>query len=63
VIHANDSKREIVRRQWSFSPGGSSREIEEYMVELEDVLSLELIVDPGGRDNNVFVTLQTLRIA
>ena len=63
VTHVDGSKREIVRQQWSFSPGGSSEEIEEYTVEEENVLSLELIVDPGRHDNNVFVTLKTLRMA
>ncbi len=63
VTHADGSKREIVRQQWSFSPGGSSEEIEEYPVAEENVVSLELIVDPGRHDKSVFVTLKTLRIA
>ena len=63
VTHADGSRREIIRQQWSFSPGGSTTEVEEYTVQLDDVLSLELTVDPGRHDKNVFVTLQTLRIA
>jgi hypothetical protein len=63
VTHADGSRREIIRQQWSFSPGGSTTEVEEYTVQLDNVLSFELIVDPGRHDKNVFVTLQTLRIA
>src|SRR5215469_10879059 len=33
--------REIVRQQWNFSPSGSVREIENYAVELSEVLVLE----------------------
>ncbi len=63
VTHADGSRREIIRQQWSFSPGGSITEVEEYLVHLDNVLSLEVTVDPGRHDKNVFVTLQTLRIA
>ena len=63
VSHADGSRREIIRQQWTFSPGDSTTEVEEYTVQLDDVLSLELTVDPGRHDENVFVTLQTLRIA
>ena len=63
VTHADGSRQEIIRQQWSFSPSGSTTEIEEYTVQLDNVLSLELTVDPGRHDKNVFVTLQTLRIA
>jgi hypothetical protein len=38
--------REVVRQQWSFSPGGSTEEIEEYTVDLHGVTTLELRIDP-----------------
>ena len=63
VTHADGSRQEIIRQQWSFSLGGSTTEVEEYPVQLDNVLSLELTVDPGRHDKSVFVTLKALRIA
>jgi len=38
--------KEVVRQQWSFSPHGSTEEIEEYAVNLSGITTLELRVDP-----------------
>jgi hypothetical protein len=38
--------REIVRQQWNFSPHGSTREVEDYSVELPQVAVLELTIRP-----------------
>ncbi len=46
------SFREIVRQQWTFSPRGSTSELEDYRVELSGVRVLELSIIPdisGGR--------------
>jgi CheY-like chemotaxis protein len=43
--------REIVRQQWNFSPNGSTSEIEDYQVQLENVSVLELTIKPGGNDS------------
>ena len=40
------SFREIVRQQWNFSPPETTREIEDYKVELSDVTVLELVIVP-----------------
>jgi hypothetical protein len=56
-------KREIVRQQWTFSPGGSAIEVEDYSVDLTDVLSLELEIDPGRHDKQAIATLESLAIA
>jgi len=55
--------REIVRQQYHFSPPGTTEEIEEYCVELEDVAALELgiVPDIGGEDAHA--TLAELRVA
>ena len=47
-----ESFREIVRQQYNFSPPGTTREIEDYKVELNEVSVLELRVVPdiGGGD-------------
>jgi hypothetical protein len=44
------SYREIVRQQYTFSPPSTSREVEDYRVDLEDVAALELkiVPDMGG---------------
>ena len=38
--------REIVRQQWNFSPPNTTREVEEYHVELSSVTVLELVIVP-----------------
>jgi hypothetical protein len=40
------SFRELARQQWNFSPPNTTREIEEYHVELSDVTVLELVIVP-----------------
>ena len=54
--------KEIVRQEWNFSPGGSTQEIEDYEVSLENVSALELVIRPdtGGE---VRATLATWRVA
>jgi hypothetical protein len=44
--------REIVRQQYTFSPPGTAREIEEYAVDLdgETALELRIVPDIGGGD-------------
>jgi hypothetical protein len=60
---ATETDREIVRQQWSFSPTGSTQEVEEYSVDLRSVTKLELVIDPDrGRRNSVAV-LNALRLA
>ena len=43
--------KQIVRQQWNFSPHGSTREIEDYQVSLENVSLLELMIKPGGNNS------------
>jgi hypothetical protein len=38
--------REIVRQQWNFSPPDTTRETEDYRVELSEVTVLELVIVP-----------------
>jgi hypothetical protein len=38
--------RDVVRQQYSFSPPGTTREVEDYTVELEGVTTLELHIVP-----------------
>jgi len=59
--------REVLRQQFTFSPRGSSEEIEDYTVDLPAVTSLELRIDPDRAHDPThsqhFASLQSLRIA
>ncbi len=54
---------EIVRQQWSFSPQGSTREVEDYQVQLEEVSVLELALKPDLTPTNAFATLAAWRLS
>ena len=54
--------REIVRQQWNFSPAGSTVEIEDYTVDLQDVSALELIIKPDISGKNRFARLARWRV-
>ena len=59
-----DSFREIVRQQWNFSPPDTTRETEEYRVELSDVTVLELVIVPDkSRGVAARASLKSLRLA
>ncbi len=59
--------REVVRQQWSFSPNGSTEEIEDYAVELDGIRTLELRIDPDrSHDPKLskgYASLESLRVA
>lgn len=55
--------REIVRQQWNFSLPTSTREIEEYSVELSDVGLLELTIVPDISGGAARASLKTLRLS
>ncbi len=55
--------REIVRQQWNFSAPSSTREVEEYHVELSDVSVLELTIVPDISGGAACASLKGLRLA
>lgn len=59
--------REVVRQQFTFSPGGSTEEIEDYTVDLDRVTVLELKIDPDRshdpKQSRNYASLQSLRLA
>src|SRR3954462_1580872 len=55
-----DSFREIVRQQWNFSPLRTTREVEEYQVELSKVTVLELIIVPNVSGGAARASLKSL---
>src|SRR6266566_5909283 len=55
--------REIVRQQWNFSPPRSTRESEEYRVELSEVTVLELTIVPDISGGAARASLKTLHLS
>lgn len=57
------SFREIVRQQWNFSPPETIREVEEYQVELSNVIVLELTIVPNTSGGTARASLKSLRLS
>jgi hypothetical protein len=55
--------RDIVRQQWTFSPGGSVSEIENYQVNLAGVVVLELAIEPDISGGDARATLMSWHVA
>jgi len=55
-------EREIARQQFTFSPGGATREQEDYRVDLPSVAAIELSIVPDISGGNVRATLRELRV-
>ncbi len=63
AISSTGARHEVVRQQWTFSPGGSTTEVEEYAVDLPAISVVELKIDPGRHDKQVFASLEAIGIA
>jgi hypothetical protein len=57
------SAREIVRQQYTFSPPATNEEIEDYSVKLKRVIALELEIVPDIGGGAVHASLAQLRLA
>ena len=57
------SFREIVRQQWNFSPPKTTREDEEYQVDLSGVTVLELVIVPDISREAARASLKSLRLS
>jgi hypothetical protein len=57
------SFQEIVRQQWNFSPPNSTRDVEEYRVELSGVNVLELVIVPDISGGQARASLKSLRVS
>jgi hypothetical protein len=55
--------KEIVRQQWNFSPTGSTHEVEDYHVALEEVSALELAIKPDLSCEKAAAGLAMWRVA
>ena len=58
-----DTSREIVRQQYNFSPTANTRELEDYTVNLNGVLILEMNITPDISGGNARASLTRLRLA
>jgi hypothetical protein len=54
--------REIVRQQWNFSPPQTITEVEEYRVELSDVIVLEMTITPDIAGGPARASLNSLAV-
>ncbi len=54
--------KEIVRQQYTFSPAGTTREVEEYQVELPAVKGLALTIIPDISRSDAYASLLALRL-
>ena len=57
------SHREIVRQQWTFSPGGSTNEVEDFEFNLDHVGAIKLEIDPGRHDKSVHASIRALLLS
>jgi hypothetical protein len=57
------SYREIVRQQYNFSPLATTREMEDYRIDLDGVTALELRILPDMRGGSAYSSLAELFLA
>jgi hypothetical protein len=59
--------KEVVRQQWTFSPYGSTEEVEDYALNLSGITTLELKIDPDRshdpKMSQAYASLQSLKLA
>ena len=55
--------QELVRQQYTFSPGGATSEVEDVRVDLSGVTALELTIIPDQRRDEVCASLAEWRLA
>ena len=60
---SGQSYREIARQQYNFSPPGTTRELEDYTVELDGLTMLELVIVPDIGGGSARASLAQLRLA
>jgi hypothetical protein len=57
------SSRELIRQQYSFSPDGSTSEVEDLNVDLRSVTALELTINPDQGRGQAYAGLAEWRLA
>jgi hypothetical protein len=59
---AGAERKEVIRQQWTFSPQGTTEEVEDYCVTLDDAVVLELAINPDISNGCARASLFRLRI-
>jgi hypothetical protein len=59
---AGGERTEVSRQQWTFSPQGSTEEVEDYRVSLDGVVTLELAITPDISKGEARASLLRLRL-
>jgi hypothetical protein len=54
--------RDVIRQQYTFSPAGTTQEIEDYRVELNDAAALELTIVPDTSGGTARASLTQMRL-
>ena len=62
-LSQSQSLREIVRQQYTFSPPGTTQEIEDYSFKLSGVVALELQIVPDISGGGAYASLAEMRLA
>ena len=62
AAEAGGPPKEILRQQWNFSPTGSTSEVEDLQVDLQNVSALELTIKPDVARGDTFATLAEWRL-
>jgi hypothetical protein len=60
---SHETTTDIVRQQWTFSPAGSTTEIERYVIDLDAVSVLELAIVPDIGGGKAVATVGSWRLA
>jgi hypothetical protein len=59
---AGGERTEVIRQQWTFSPKGSTQEVEDYRLNLNDISIVELTINPDLKHGRAHASLVHLRI-
>jgi hypothetical protein len=64
IAHFSEGQSsEVIRQQWTFSPNGSTSEVEDYVVDLREVTALEFQIDPGRHDKQCLASVNFIALA
>lgn len=62
-LRGGERHREVLRRQFNFSPNGATEEVEEYALQLEDVSTIQLRIVPSIDGRPAVARVDDLRVA
>jgi hypothetical protein len=62
-LHRGEQHRELVRQQFTFSPGGATQQVEDYVFEVERVASIQIRIIPDIGGGPAVAAMVDLRVA